>query len=252
MSVFEKVLKSVYAITPEGGKHLWREAKYHVFSRTSSARYWNFAASTCATSAVLTGVMDEEEFWKLVPEAQLMSDLGLMSPEACVVNIGCGIGRIENAICTRVRSIVGLDVSEKMVQRARERVQAPNVEFKVVDGRSLSGIESAAFDLCISFLVFQHMPREFVNSYFRDVARVLKPGGKFFFQIPISSERRSPEPPRNHPFALRWYSVDAVRKMLAESGLTVCDFIDLAESLAKDKTTYEVADRQYFVAVNGA
>jgi ubiquinone/menaquinone biosynthesis C-methylase UbiE len=102
-----------------------------------------------------------------------------------VLEIGCGIGRITRAISEHAASVVGIDVSEEMVSRAREALaDLPNVEILLGDGTSLAGLNDASFDACYSFIVFQHIPDPAVTcGYITEIGRVLKPGGWAVFQI---------------------------------------------------------------------
>lgn len=66
---------------------------------------------------------------------------GLLRAEYDVADIGCGLGRFAAAFARRVRSVVGLDVSEKMIRYGREyiekeglrNVRLRNCDFDAVD-----------------------------------------------------------------------------------------------------------------------
>src|SRR5262245_44975571 len=52
-----------------------------------------------------------------------------------VIDLGCGIGRMDEFVAPRVRSLVGVDVSGEMLQQARARLQhLPNIAFVEGDG----------------------------------------------------------------------------------------------------------------------
>jgi len=78
----------------------------------------------------------------------------------------------------------GLDVAEGMVDYARQHMPG-NVALSVCDGVTLpvaDGTVSAVF----SVIVFLHFDRlEYAESYFRECARVLKPGGSMMIQLPL-------------------------------------------------------------------
>jgi ubiquinone/menaquinone biosynthesis C-methylase UbiE len=94
------------------------------------------------------------------------------------VDIGSGLGRISAALAKHFDHVVGLDVSEEMVRKAREHVNDPGVEFMVSDGVGLQPVEDDSVDLVTSFTVLQHLPEsELVLGYLREGARVLRPGG---------------------------------------------------------------------------
>ncbi|HET9794640.1 MAG TPA: class I SAM-dependent methyltransferase [Thermoanaerobaculia bacterium] len=100
--------------------------------------------------------------------------------DAVAVEIGCGVGRLARAIAPRAAKVYAGDVSEEMLDRAREFCRGrENIEFLRFDG-ALAGVPSGCADLVYSHLVFQHVPGlRLIRPYFREAARVLKPGGVF-------------------------------------------------------------------------
>jgi SAM-dependent methyltransferase len=59
-----------------------------------------------------------------------------------------------------------------------------NVEWLRGDGVSLAGIEAAGVDVCISHVVFQHIPDPAITlGYVREMGRVLRAGGWAAFQV---------------------------------------------------------------------
>ena len=57
------------------------------------------------------------------------------------------------------------------------------VERRILRARCLKYFES--FDLAWAELVFHHVPVEITDKYLREIARVLKPGGRFVCQLPL-------------------------------------------------------------------
>jgi SAM-dependent methyltransferase len=94
------------------------------------------------------------------------------------LEIGAGLGRVCRALASRFDRVVGLDISEEMLHRARSLVDDPRVGFVVTDGSSLWALRDASVDLVLTFTVFQHIPDvRVVDRYIAEVGRVLKPGG---------------------------------------------------------------------------
>ena len=108
-----------------------------------------------------------------------------VGPEDRVVDIGCGVGRLTRVLASRARSVVGIDVSSRMLELARtHNAHLDNVTWVQGDGVSLAGIETASADACVSFVVFQHIPdQEITLGYVREMGRVLRPGGAAAFQV---------------------------------------------------------------------
>lgn len=110
---------------------------------------------------------------------------GPVQPERkeLAVEIGPGLGRICRALSDEFDRVVGVDISEEMVQRARELVDDPSITFEVGDGASLAPVNDGAADLVVSFTVFQHIPEpEVIEAYILEAGRVLRTGGVFAFQ----------------------------------------------------------------------
>ena len=104
------------------------------------------------------------------------------------VEVGCGPGRMTQAVAERFDRVVAVDVSPAMVERARAAVTAANVEIFAVPGDRLAGIADGSADVVVCYLVLQHLPsRSVVLAYLREFARVLAPGGEAFVQLPVLS-----------------------------------------------------------------
>jgi SAM-dependent methyltransferase len=106
---------------------------------------------------------------------------GLLREAAAVLDIGCGIGRLEAALSARVAAITGLDIAPAMLDEARRRCGAlPNVDFRRCSGSDLRGIANESVDLValvdtLPYLILSGI--EIAASLLADSARVLRPGG---------------------------------------------------------------------------
>lgn len=95
------------------------------------------------------------------------------------LEIGCGIGRLAHCFADDFAHYTGVDVSPEMVAKA-QAFKLPRAEFHAVSGGGLGGLPDASVDFIFSFAVFQHVPdRAAIVNYFRETARVLRPGGLF-------------------------------------------------------------------------
>jgi SAM-dependent methyltransferase len=243
-------LERIFSVTPPAARDGLRRVKHWLLGKMSPAAYWNLAARVSAKAAICTDCVDEKEFFESGKrEAELLRRKGLLSLDENVLNLGCGIGRIENAIYKEVNSILGVDVSSRMVELARQKVPAVNVRFQTVDGKTLAGIASEQFDLFVSFIVLQHIPRPSVASYIAEVMRVLKPGGRFLFQIPIRTDGTSPEPPPEHPFGMRYYLPEEVDSLLQKAGLVLRERFDAQDRPAPFGAAGLLREYEYFLAV---
>jgi SAM-dependent methyltransferase len=106
---------------------------------------------------------------------------GLLRPMRKVLDLGCGIGRLLEALAPEVGAVVGVDISSEMARHARECCRRfANVMVIRSCGRDLAAFADAGFDLVLAADVFPYIHaagRELVWRNFAEAARVLVPGG---------------------------------------------------------------------------
>jgi SAM-dependent methyltransferase len=114
---------------------------------------------------------------------ELLESLGVLGPERQVLDVGCGIGRIAQALAGKVAAITGIDIAPGMIKAARRCCAGlPNVRLLQTSGRDLSPFPAAAFDLVLAIDALPYVYRAgtaLVAAHFAEVARVLGPGGDF-------------------------------------------------------------------------
>ncbi len=105
-------------------------------------------------------------------------------PTGHCLEIGSGAGRITRQLAQHFDAVTGVDVAPNMLDIAREQV--PDATFVLSDGLTLpapDGSMSAVF----SCEVFQHFDnRELALANFREIHRVLEPGGTCLIQLPLA------------------------------------------------------------------
>ena len=192
---------------------------------------WNLAARADAHDAILTGSTAESFEATGQSDAEMVRRY-LRGPEAIVLNIGCGVGRVERYLAPHVAEMHAVDISGEMIARARERLAGlGNVHLKEIGNADfLSSFESDRFDLVFSFLVLQHLEREDAFLYLRDAYRILKPGGALFVQFPnfLSPEYtraflESADVTDRSPGRVRYYTEVEVRHTLSVIGFEIAE-----------------------------
>jgi SAM-dependent methyltransferase len=110
-----------------------------------------------------------------------LAEWGLLRSDATVLDIGCGIGRMERVLALQVGAITAIDVSAGMIEEARRRCRdLANVAFEQCGGRDLAELRDRYFDLVLAVDSFPYLfaaDPAIVARHFRDAARVLRPGG---------------------------------------------------------------------------
>ena len=153
-----------------------------------------------------------------------------------VLDVGCGVGVTPVFIAKRYGCrVVGVDISEGMVERSRERAKrarvVDRVEFRVADAQDLP-FDDNSFDAVIteSVTAFPEDKQKAVNEY----ARVTKPGG--YVGLNESTWLRVPPPPELVAWASQELGANA-------KPLTSSEWAGLLEAAGLRETvvrTYEI------------
>ena len=109
----------------------------------------------------------------------ILAGLRLSGGEAAL-DVGCGLGDDAFELARLVGSsgrVVGVDVSESMINTARDRASAQNlnVEFEVGDAQALR-FADATFDACRTERMLMHVPN--ADRAFAEMVRVIRRGGR--------------------------------------------------------------------------
>jgi SAM-dependent methyltransferase len=109
---------------------------------------------------------------------------GVLCDHDRALEIGCGIGRNTVHLAQHFEQVDGIDISPTMVRQARALGLPGNLRLHVGNGRDLDGFEGQSFAFVFSHLVFQHVVEDnIIESYMREIARVLRPGGVAVLQF---------------------------------------------------------------------
>jgi 2-polyprenyl-3-methyl-5-hydroxy-6-metoxy-1,4-benzoquinol methylase len=126
--------------------------------------------------------------WEGIGEGQDPSDLALrerfllaaVRPADRVLDVGCGEGRFAAALEHAGALVVGIDVAEEPLRRARTR--HPSLDLRVVDGEGSWPLHDAAFDVVWAGEVIEHVAD--TATWLSEVRRVLRPGGTLLLSTP--------------------------------------------------------------------
>jgi 2-polyprenyl-3-methyl-5-hydroxy-6-metoxy-1,4-benzoquinol methylase len=139
-----------------------------------------------------------------------------------VLDVGCGEGRFAAELAREGAAVVGIDVAEEPLRRAREL--HPQLDLRVVDGEGAWDLADASFDVVWAGEVIEHVAD--TSAWLSEVRRVLRSGGSLLLSTPAHgrlamlrlalSTRALAEhfDPRGEH--LRFYSRESLRELLED------------------------------------
>ena len=116
---------------------------------------------------------EERRVMDLLTEGQRTDGLRL--------DMACGTGRLTNY------ATHGLDASAEMMNIAKQR--HPSVTYTLASANE-TGFPDEMFDMVYSFHLMMHLEKATINEIFKEVHRILKPGGRFIMDIPSKKRRQ--------------------------------------------------------------
>ena len=142
-----------------------------------------------------------ERIWQAVPEGLDPPDLELRlafllaAAEAAgagrgsrprVLDVGCGEGRFAVELARRGFAVVGVDVAEEPLRRARAR--EPALDVRIVPAEGHWPLADASFDLVWAGETIEHVAD--TVGWLSEVHRVLRAGGRLLLSTPAHGRLR--------------------------------------------------------------
>lgn len=94
------------------------------------------------------------------------------------LEIGCGTGKNTEWLRKTTQNLVGLDFSENMLEKAKQKIKSENVQFIRADIREDLPFDDLTFDLVTCSLVLEHIAD--LNDIFKQIRRILTKKGLLY------------------------------------------------------------------------
>ena len=109
--------------------------------------------------------------------------LGRLPSGTRVLDIGCGNGYIARRLARGGARVVGVDASRELIAyaRAEEKVRPLGIVYHLADAARLPAWEKGSFDVAVANMSLIDI--EDADGAIRELARVVRPGGRFVFSI---------------------------------------------------------------------
>ncbi|HET6750414.1 MAG TPA: methyltransferase domain-containing protein [Actinomycetes bacterium] len=188
--------------------------------------FWDRSADVDSLTAIVAN--SDERDYRSSGRAEAEALRRFLGPDATVLDIGCGTGRVMEHLAPWCREVHGIDISERMVQGGRERLEhLPNVRFHHGNGYDLAGFGDGSFEVVYSIVALQHMPRTVAYNYLLESHRVLRQGGVLWLYVPnllrddaFAAFHHFSQPWFvSHPYPMNFYTPQEISRLLVAAGL---------------------------------
>jgi 2-polyprenyl-3-methyl-5-hydroxy-6-metoxy-1,4-benzoquinol methylase/spore coat polysaccharide biosynthesis protein SpsF (cytidylyltransferase family) len=126
-----------------------------------------------------------------------------------VVDIACGDGYGCRILSAQVGQVLGVDINERLIANNNQRNDQDNIRYAVDNAFGLS-LGDASVNGATAMEVIEHLPVDQVDTFVKEVRRVVKPGGAFICSTPQNSHGEIPVV----PWHVREYSAPELRAIL--------------------------------------
>lgn len=199
------------------------------------ARFWDARGREDARRYSVPGGLPTDEAAFAASGVALLDAFGELvgwtpEPDATVVDVGCGAGRLSGALASRVAAVVACDISRTMLAAARDRLpDAANVSWRHGHAGNLAEPDASADAvLLIGLLVHLPEPDDVVGAL-EEATRVTVPGGTVLFDLrlvpdPLRLPGEDPVPPHvaRHPvWRGRTAELETIAAVTHQAGLEI-------------------------------
>lgn len=101
-----------------------------------------------------------------------------VSKEDRVLDIGCGNGSLAQDVAKHAKSVLGVDIDPKLIEKAQRKHPAVNLEYRVAD--ATKDLSNETFDIIIMSNVLEHIDDRV--AFLRSIHSLAK---KFLFRVPM-------------------------------------------------------------------
>lgn len=145
------------------------------------------------------------------------------APATRILDVGCGNGHISLFLGSLGYTVLGIDVSEKAIHKAKALNTLPHVRFEVVSAEALSTLDTR-YDIVICSEVLEHLstPEDTLHA----IGSLLKKDGLLFVTVPNGKGPREVlvtqpmQQLQRHP-GMMLSIVTQAKKMMGYSGQTL-------------------------------
>ena len=158
-----------------------------------------------------------------------------MTKNCVAIELGSGCGFISKVVADAVKNLHCIDVSASFLEVAkRECREKANISFHQVKNYNLSFLPPQSVDVVYAYNVFIHFNLFDIYWYLNEFKRIIKPGGRLWFDIANGEQFKESMPalflemathykenPSDNPTLVQWNSVAAIQALGEHFGFSL-------------------------------
>jgi cyclopropane fatty-acyl-phospholipid synthase-like methyltransferase len=146
--------------------------------------------------------------------------LDLIEDGSDLLELGCGGGSPAMVRLAERHRLLGVDISPRQVERARERV--PHASFQCADATELA-LESGSFDAVVSLFMLGHVPRAEQAPLLGSIASWLRDGGYLLATMGTADADDEVDDWLGAPMFFASFDEAVNRRLLADAGFELIE-----------------------------
>lgn len=161
--------------------------------------------------------------------------------EANILELGCGEGNDSIYFAQAGHEVIATDFSSVAIEQNRKRYSNPLLQFEVQDMRQPLKFADNSFDMVYARLSLHYFPDKTTCEIFKEIKRVLKPGGSLRFMCKATNdaiygkgEKLEPDMFELDGHVRHFFSEVYARSLLDEAGMALKD-VELGEEILYDR-----------------
>lgn len=159
-------------------------------------------------------------------DRELLLRFAALAGDGKVCDMGCGPGHVARFLRDNGdQQVSGLDLSPVMLEHARRL--NPDIEFEEGDMLSLPLADNSLAGIT-AFYAIVNIPEDSLPAVFREMIRVLQPGGLLLLAFHVGHEVLRPEELFGAKIAIEFYHFDRalIERLLAHAGFRIEEAVE--------------------------
>lgn len=157
-----------------------------------------------------------------------------------VLDVGCAVGLDVSIFLSKGYSVVGIDLSDEMVRKARAR----NPKTKIIQGDFLNTVIDGRFDAIFAQSFIHLFPKTDAIKILEKFGTLLKRDGVAYIGTSKSNESlegwfEKTDYSGNHKRFKKYWTKDELKRVIIDSGFKIIEYFEIDDILVKnplDKT----------------